>query len=178
MKSIAALLPLTSLFLSGCNATPPATTPPATPSPSSIGSRVSTAEPGTVAYDRDVFQTLLGNHELIHRDFHEIPTGIESTTESDNAEVAALIQDHVAAMKVRVEHGRAIRLWDPMFREIFANADKIRFEYENTPKGVKVRETSDDAYVVKLIQAHAKVVSGFVARGGAESQLAHEPPAR
>ena len=178
MKSFAAPLLLTSLFLKGCNATPPATTPPATPSPSSIGSRVSTAEPGTVAYDRDVFQTLLGNHDLIHRDFHEIPTGIESTTESDNAEVAALIQDHVAAMKVRVEHGRAIRMWDPMFREIFANADKIRFEYENTSRGVKVRETSDDAYVVKLIQAHAKVVSGFVARGGAESQLAHEPPAR
>jgi DNA gyrase subunit A len=27
-------------------------------------------------------------------------------------------------------------------------------------------------------KVHAKVVSGFVARGGAESQLAHEPPAR
>jgi hypothetical protein len=147
------------------------TTPPA-------GTRVSDAAPGTVAYDRDVFQTLLGNHELIRREFREVDGGIESVTESDDAEVAALIQDHVAAMKVRVEHGRAIRVWDPMFREIFTNADRIRFEYENTPKGVKVRETSDDPYVARLIQAHAKVVSGFVARGGAESQLAHEPPAR
>jgi NAD(P)-dependent dehydrogenase (short-subunit alcohol dehydrogenase family) len=147
------------------------TTPPA-------GTRVSDAAPGTVAYDRDVFQTLLGNHDLIRREFREVDGGIESVTESDNAEVAALIQDHVAAMKVRVEHSRAIRVWDPMFREIFANADKIRFEYENTPKGVKVREVSDDPYVARLIQAHAKVVSGFVARGGAESQLAHEPPAR
>lgn len=168
MKDTTAPLLLLACLLSGCSTTPPAT----------AGSRVSNAEPGTVAYDRDVFQTLLGNHELIRREFHEIPTGIESTTESDNAEVAALIQDHVAAMKVRVEHGRAIRVWDPMFREIFANADKIRFEFENTPKGVKVRETSDDPYVARLIQAHAKVVSGFVARGGAESQLAHEPPAR
>jgi hypothetical protein len=159
-----AALALTAL-LAACS------TPPA-------GTRVSDAAQGTVAYDRDVFQTLLGNHELIRREFREVEGGIESLTESDNAEVAALIQDHVAAMKVRVEHGRAIRVWDPMFREIFANADKIRFEYENTPKGVKVREVSDDPYVARLIQAHAKVVSGFVARGGAESQLAHEPPAR
>lgn len=92
MKSFAAPLLLTSLFFSGCSATPSATTATATPSPSSIASRVSTAEPSTVAYDRDVFQTLLGNHDLIHRDFHEIPTGIESTTESDNAEVAVLIK--------------------------------------------------------------------------------------
>jgi hypothetical protein len=168
MKDTTALLLLLACLLSGCSTTPPAT----------AGSRVSNAEPGTVAYDRDVFQTLLGNHELIRREFREVDGGIESVTESDDAEVAALIQDHVAAMKVRVEHGRAIRVWDPMFREIFANADRIRFEYENTPKGVKVRETSDDPYVERLIQAHAKVVSGFVARGGAESQLAHEPPAR
>lgn len=168
MRLIAFSLSAAALALAACVNTPPA---PA-------GTRVSTAEPGTVAYDRDVFQTLLGNHDLIRRDFREIPNGIESTTESDNAEVAALIQDHVAAMKVRVEQRRAIRVWDPMFRELFANADKIQLEYENIPKGVKVRETSDDAYVARLIQAHAQVVSGFVARGGAESQLAHEPPAR
>jgi hypothetical protein len=142
------------------------------------GSRVSDAEPGTVAYDRDVFQTLLGNHELIRREFRDVEGGIESVTESDNAEVAALIQDHVAAMKVRIENGYRIRMWDPMFREIFDNADKIRMTFENTAKGVKVREVSDDPYVARLIQAHAKVVSGFVERGSAESQLAHDPPAR
>jgi hypothetical protein len=144
----------------------------------SAGTRVSDAEPGTVAYDRAVFQTLLRSHELIRREFREVDGGIESVTESDNAEVAALIQDHVAAMKVRIENGYRIRMWDPMFREIFDNADKIRMEVSNTPKGVKVREVSDDPYVARLIQAHAKVVSGFVERGGAESQLAHEPPAR
>ncbi len=142
------------------------------------GSRVSDAEPGTVAYDRDVFQTLLGNHELIRREFRDVEGGIESVTESDNAEVAALIQDHVAAMKVRIENGYRIRMWDPMFREIFDNADKIRMTFEHTAKGVKVREVSDDPYVARLIQAHAKVVSGFVERGSAESQLAHDPPAR
>ena len=142
------------------------------------GSRVSDAEPGTVAYDRDVFQTLLGNHELIRRETTEIPNGIETVTESDNADVAELIQDHVAAMKVRIENGYRLRQWDPMFVAVFDNAGKIRMEYEKTAKGMKVREVSDDAYVAKLIQAHAKMVSGFVARGTEESKLAHEPPAR
>lgn len=166
MKLITLLPAAASLALLASCAAPPA------------GTSVSDAEPGTVAYDRDVFQTLLGNHELIRREFREVDGGIESVTESDNAEVAALIQDHVAAMKVRIENGYRIRMWDPMFREIFNNADKIRMEVSNTPKGVKVREVSDDPYVARLIQAHAKVVSGFVERGGAESQLAHEPPAR
>ena len=142
------------------------------------GSRVSDAEPGTVAYDRDVFQTLLGNHELIRRETKEIPSGIETVTESDNAEIAALIQDHVAAMKVRIENGHRLRQWDPMFVAVFDHADRIRMEYEKTAKGMKVREVSDDAYVARLIQAHAKVVSGFVERGGEESRLAHEPPPR
>ena len=142
------------------------------------GSRVSEAEPGSIAYDRDVFQTLLGNHESIRREVKEIPNGIEATTESDNAEIAELIQDHVAAMKVRIEHGGRLRQWDPMFVAVFDHADKIRMEYEKTPKGMKVREVSDDPYVARLIQAHAKMVSGFAARGVEESKLAHEPPAR
>jgi len=35
---------------------------------------------------------------------------------------------------------------------------------------VRVTETSEDPYVVKLIQAHAKVVSGFVERGFVEAK--------
>ena len=144
----------------------------------SAAPRVSTAETGTIAYDRDVFQTLLGNHESIRRETHEIATGIETVTESDDPEIAALIRDHVVAMKVRIENGARLRQWDPMFVAVFDNADKIHMEYENTPKGIKVREVSDDPYVARLIQAHAKMVSGFVARGTEESALAHEPPAR
>ncbi|MFN9918020.1 MAG: hypothetical protein ACK53L_35870, partial [Pirellulaceae bacterium] len=37
-------------------------------------------------------------------------------------------------------------------------------------------ETSDDPYVVRLIQAHAKVVSGFVERGHAEAMKNHPVP--
>jgi hypothetical protein len=42
---------------------------------------------------------------------------------------------------------------------------------------VRVREVSSDPAVARLIQAHARVVDGFVARGGAESREAHPVPA-
>jgi intracellular sulfur oxidation DsrE/DsrF family protein len=48
---------------------------------------------------------------------------------------------------------------------------------EDTEKGVKVRETSKDRYTVKLIQAHAEVVSKFVAHGFDEAHKNHPVPA-
>ena len=150
------------------------TTPPAAPEPTPV----SEAKPGTAQYDKDVFETLLGNHELIRREVKPLPNGIEATTESDNAEVAALIQNHVRAMKVRLEKDARIRQWDPIFVAIFDNAGKIRMEIVETPKGVRVQETSDDPWVAKLIQSHAVMVSGFVSRGSEESVLEHQPPAK
>ena len=49
-------------------------------------------------------------------------------------------------------------------------------QHEDTDKGVRVTETSEDPYVVTLIQAHAKVVSGFVERGFAEAMRNHLIP--
>jgi len=60
---------------------------------------------------------------------------------------------------------------------VFKNHDKIKMVVENTERGVKVTETSDDAYTVKLIQAHAVVVSKFVKRGFDEAQENHPVPA-
>ncbi len=137
---------------------------------------VSDAEPGSLAYDRDVFQTLLGNHELIKREVREIPDGVETTTESDNSDVAKLLRDHAHAMKARIESDRRIRQWDPMFVTVFNYASKIRMEIIDTPKGVRVRETSTDAYAARVIQAHAKMVSAFAANGSEEALRAHEPP--
>ncbi|MEY3021767.1 MAG: hypothetical protein RIS86_965 [Planctomycetota bacterium] len=138
---------------------------------------VTDAAPGTVAYDRDVFQTLLGNHDRIHREVRLVEGGVETVTESDDASVAILIKDHVRAMKSRIEERRRIRQWDPMFRAVFDHAAEIEMTFEETPAGVRVRETSADPAVARLIQAHARVVDGFVARGGAASREAHPVPA-
>ena len=49
---------------------------------------------------------------------------------------------------------------------------------EHTDHGVRVKETSDDAYVVKLLQEHAKVVSLFIKNGYPELPKNHAAPNR
>lgn len=129
------------------------------------------------AADRDVFQFLLKNHDKIKRTVRELPSGVETLTESDTPEIAAKIKEHVQWMEKRIEKSQPIRLRDPLFAELFKHTDKITMIHQDTPKGVRVREISSDPYVVKLIQAHAKAVSGFVERGFAEAMKNHAVPA-
>jgi intracellular sulfur oxidation DsrE/DsrF family protein len=123
-----------------------------------------------------VFHFLLTNHDKITRKVKELPNGVETITESDDAAIAAKIQEHVKWMQYRVEEQKPIRMRDPLFAELFRHADKIKMEREETKKGVRVTETSDDAHVARLIKAHAKVVSGFVARGFDEAMKNHPVP--
>ena len=132
-----------------------------------------TAAKGTLAYDRGVFSEMLEKHDKIRREFREIDGGIEAVTESDDPKVAALIVDHVEAMKGRIETGRRLRQWDPLYVAVFNDATKISLTIERTGKGVRVRETSNDPMVVALIRQHAGVVSKFAARGSEESALEH-----
>ncbi len=97
-------------------------------------------------------------------------------TESDDPEIVAKLQEHVASMYQRVENVQPIRMRDPLYREVFKHADQIQMKLENTEKGIRVTETADDEYVVKLIQAHAKVVSGFAEHGFEEARKNHAPP--
>lgn len=128
--------------------------------------------------DRDLFHFLLENRARIRRTVKEIPGGVDTLTESEEPKIAAAIRDHVASMYRRVEDGRPIHLRDPLFAEIFRNADKIRMKVEKTDRGVRVRETSEDAYVAKLIRAHAQVVSAFLKNGHAEVMRNHPVPKR
>ncbi|MBI1322572.1 hypothetical protein GC170_05230 [bacterium] len=128
--------------------------------------------------DRADFQFLLANHEKIRRNVINLENGAETVTESDDPEVAAKIHAHARAMHKRVKLNRGIHKRDPLFAEIFRHADKIEMAVGKTPKGVKVLETSDDPYVAKLIQAHAAVVSKFVANGHLEVQENHSIPPR
>ncbi|MFT3683995.1 MAG: hypothetical protein QM783_03540 [Phycisphaerales bacterium] len=134
------------------------------------------AAKGTLAYDRGVFSEMLEKHERISRSVKEIEGGVETVTESDDPKVAALIVDHVEAMKHRVETGARLRQWDPLYVAVFDAGTKIKLEIEKTGKGVKVRETSDDPAVTALIRQHAGVVSGFAERGSEESAKAHPAP--
>ncbi len=128
--------------------------------------------------DRDVFHFLLSNKDKIQRERKETKNGVETLTESSDPAIVEKIQEHVASMYQRVENIQPIRMRDPLYREIFKNTDKIEMKLEKTEHGIRVTETSDDEYVVKLIQEHAKVVSGFVDHGFEEAQKNHEPPAK
>lgn len=123
--------------------------------------------------DMDTIHALLADHEAIERRVVDRPDGVETWTESDDPEVAARIREHVRQMKDRLESGRPMRRWDPLFAAIFEHADAISMEIEDTPRGVRVVETSDDPEVVALIRQHAhRAVSEFVERG---MDRAHEP---
>jgi len=128
--------------------------------------------------DRALFHFLLDNRESIRRKVTKQKNGVETLTESDAPKVAKQLQTHVASMVKRIEQGQPIRMRDPLFAEIFRNADKIDMKVENTDAGVRVVETSDDPYVAKLIQAHAKVVSRFIKNGYPEAQANHKAPKR
>ncbi len=128
------------------------------------------------AEDHKVFRTLLASHEKISRTVRELSNGVETVTESDDPRIAGLIKEHVKWMQVRVEETKPIRMRDPLFAELFRHTDKITMVRQDTPKGVKVTETSDDPYVAELIKAHAKAVSGFVDRGFDEAMKNHAVP--
>jgi len=128
--------------------------------------------------DMQQLHFLLDNGPRITRTVTVRSDGVESVTESDDAAVAKAIQDHVESMSARVKEARPIHQRDPLFREVFLNADKIVMQYERTPKGIKVVETSSDPYVARLIQAHAEVVSAFIANGRAEAMKNHAVPER
>lgn len=135
------------------------------------------SDPAFVA-DRELFHDLLEHRSDIRRDVKKTDKGVETLTESDKPEVAAAIQKHVTSMEKRVKDKKPIHLRDPLFAEVFRHADKIKFAYEKTEKGMRVTETSDDAYVVKLIQAHADVVSLFIKNGFDEVRRNHDLPAK
>ncbi|MBI1763448.1 MAG: hypothetical protein HYR56_18640 [Acidobacteria bacterium] len=115
--------------------------------------------------DMQTIHALFGGHQQITRTVKEIANGVETYTESADPKLQALIKEHVWAMQQRLAKHQPIRQWDPLFAELFKQADKIKLEVSATAKGMKVSETSADAYVVKLIQAHAKGVSEFVKEG-------------
>lgn len=121
----------------------------------------------------DTIHALLTDHEAIERRVVDRPDGVETWTESADPEVATRIRLHVRQMNDRLASGRPMRRWDPLFAAIFEHADAISMEIEDTPRGVRVIETSDDPEVVALIRQHAhRAVSEFVERG---MDRAHEP---
>lgn len=128
------------------------------------------------AVDRDAFHELLARHDQIDRTVKTLNNGVETITTSTDAQIVKHLQEHVAAMKARIENDHPIRLRDPLFAELFRHAAEIELQYELLQNGVRVTETSTNPAVVRLIHAHAAVVSKFVENGFPEARKNHAVP--
>lgn len=126
--------------------------------------------------DMRTIHALFNEHKKINRTVKNTENGVETLTESDDPAVQAMIVEHSLAMQKRLENKQPIRQWDPLFAELFKHAEKIKMQITRTQKGVRVVETSSDAYVVKLIQSHAQGVSEFVAEGVSSMHKSHDLP--
>ncbi len=127
--------------------------------------------------DMDTIHALFAAHKQITRTVKKLPDGVETITESSDANVQALIREHVRAMYHRLSAGRPVRMWDPLYAEIFRQAGKIKMDMFDTAKGIKVVETSADPWVVKLLHSHADGVSEFVEEGMTAMHKEHPLPA-
>ncbi len=132
----------------------------------------------TFMADRNDFHFLLSNYKKLRRRVKMLPNGVETWTETNDPRLVPVLQRHVESMHRRIKEKRPIRMMDPLFAEIFRHTEQIEMKIQRTPKGVHIIETSLDPYVVQLIQAHARVVSGFVNRGFAEAHRLHPAPKR
>ncbi|MEW4569557.1 hypothetical protein AB1L88_16960 [Tautonia sp. JC769] len=110
-------------------------------------------------------RALLGDHRSITRTVNEIEGGVRTRTVTDRPELVASLREHVRQMAKRLESGRQVRAWDPLFREIFAHADEITITWTDIGGGIEVVETSENPEVVTLIRSHARQVSRFVEGG-------------
>jgi hypothetical protein len=120
---------------------------------------------GMMQGDMQLVHQLFADRSLIRRTVEEIPGGIRAVTESDDPQVAALIQQHVTSMYQRVEGGQEFSMMSSTLPIMFANADRYQRELETTPKGVAITETSDDPHMAAVIRSHGREVSDFVDYG-------------
>ena len=114
-----------------------------------------------------VIHTLFVNHDRIKRTVTNLPDGIRTVTESDDAQIAGLLKTHVADMMKRVAAGDdpGLPIESDALHSIFRDKDKIHTTVDTTANGVVVVQTSEDPKVVAELQEHATQVTDFAEQG-------------
>jgi hypothetical protein len=113
----------------------------------------------------ELVHQLVTNNRAITRTVEHLPNGIRTLTESSSPAIAAYINAHVASMEARLERGEVFNLFSPTLPILFESYDRIHSEFEYTPTGVAVVQTSDDPVLVEALQAHAAEVTELVDEG-------------
>ncbi len=117
--------------------------------------------------DAQTIHQLFANHNQVHRSVQEIPGGIRAVTESDNPQVVALIQSHVAKMYDRVSKKQFIPMigMSSTLPTMLQEANHYQRQLRMTTKGIEVTETSNNPEMVALIREHAREVTQFAEQG-------------
>jgi len=147
-----------------------------------MGSRMGQGRSGTGSPAAGHQGVMEATRALVHdyrqdivREIEDVENGVATITRAPgNPEAVAMLQRHVGEMKDLLEGGGRIRAWDPLFSEIFDHYDEVEIAVEALEDGIRVTETSANPEVVKLIRAHARKVSEFVALG---PEAVHQPTA-
>ncbi len=133
----------------------------------------------------EMIHNLLNHHELIDRESLATENGIDSTTTSENQNVAEWIKTHVHQMKELLDSEDGyIREWDELFEAAFDLRDLHDMEVQDLDNGVRVVqfvkenvEGEERECAKAIIQAHAGVVDNFVKLGFDEAEKNHIVPA-
>jgi hypothetical protein len=120
--------------------------------------------------ERELVHRLLAGHASIHRVVEDMPDGVRTTVTTTDDELVPVLRQHVKQMAGHLETMRPVRMWDPVFRDVFAHADEIRMTSEEIPHGITITETTDNSEVVSIIRAHARKVTEFVENGFASAR--------
>ena len=88
------------------------------------------------------------------------------------AAVIDLQRDNDQYLADAAEHGFQLKCVLPTH----FHTDQITMKMKLAANGIRVIETSEDPFVVKLLQQHAKVVSRFIKNGFAEVHKTHTVP--
>ncbi len=128
--------------------------------------------------DMTTLHSMFADREKIVRKVTMLTNGAEAITESDEASIVALIQEHVPAMEDRVHSNEPLppMTFHPIFVELIKHADDYELSYEETDKGMKVTYEADDPFVIMLVQEHAKLVSRFIKNGMQEIHAPYKLP--
>jgi len=120
--------------------------------------------------DMTTIHAMFAASDKIKRMVRKLPDGAEATTESDDEEIAALIQEHVPAMERRVLEDSPLppMTFHPIFVNLIKHSGDYTVKFEDTEKGMKVVYKADDPFVIMLVQEHARLISRFLKNGMSE----------
>lgn len=133
--------------------------------------------PGMQA-DMSTLHAMFADRAKINRTVKLLPDGAEATTESDDDNIAAMIQEHVPAMESRVHDDNPLppMTFHPIFVGLIKHAKDYTLDYKLTDKGIKVTYQAEDPYVIMLVQEHAQLVSRFIKNGMEEIHKPYQLP--